>query len=151
MENLSKLFQKQKQTKKKHLKRLSFITQLRIEFLLPFTSCRKVLGKMPEFRFIFESFAQKSIWYFDVTWLISQQLSRRDFKPVAFLVLVQSRESLDLRFKCFHWKFICMNANIRISRFEISRYFVKSDFILTMGSSDGEGLSQLYLELVDDY
>ena len=42
-----------------------------------------------------------------------------------------------------------MNVNIHISRFEISRYFVKCDF-LTMGSSDGEGLSQLHLELVDD-
>ena len=28
--------------------RLSFVTQLKIEFLLPFTGCRKVLGKMPE-------------------------------------------------------------------------------------------------------
>ena len=27
--------------------RLSFITQFKIEFLLPFTGCRKVLGKMP--------------------------------------------------------------------------------------------------------
>ena len=26
---------------------MSFVTQLKIEFLLPFTSCRKVLGKMP--------------------------------------------------------------------------------------------------------
>ena len=26
--------------------RLSFITQFKIEFLLPFTDCRKVLGKM---------------------------------------------------------------------------------------------------------
>ena len=62
-----KVVSKTKTNKKKHLKKLSFITQLRIEFLLPFTSCRKVLGKMPEFRFIFESFVQKSIWYFDVT------------------------------------------------------------------------------------
>ena len=30
----------------KHRKRLSFITQFKIEFLLPFTSCRKVFGKM---------------------------------------------------------------------------------------------------------
>ena len=44
-----------------------------------------------------------------------------------------------------------MNKNIRVSCFEISRYFVKSDFFLTMGSSDGERLSQLYLELVDAY
>ena len=42
-----------------------------------------------------------------------------------------------------------MNVNIRTSRFEISRYFVKCNFSLTIGSSDGEGLSQLYLELVD--
>ena len=39
-----------KQTrKKKKTKRLSFIiTQFKIEFLLPFTSCRKVLEKMPD-------------------------------------------------------------------------------------------------------
>ena len=29
------------------MKRLSFITQFKIEFILPFTGCRKVLGKMP--------------------------------------------------------------------------------------------------------
>ena len=28
--------------------RLSFITQFKIEFLWPFTGCRKVLGKMPD-------------------------------------------------------------------------------------------------------
>ena len=28
--------------------RLSFITQFKNEFLLPFTSCYKVLGKMPD-------------------------------------------------------------------------------------------------------
>ena len=33
--------------KKKHMKRLSFITQFKIEFLLLFTGYRKVLGKMP--------------------------------------------------------------------------------------------------------
>ena len=46
MENLSRVFQKQK--RKTNMKRLSFITQFKLEFLLPFTSCRKVLGKMPE-------------------------------------------------------------------------------------------------------
>ena len=46
IENLSRVFQKQKR-KKKHIKRLSFITQFKIEFLLPFTSSRKVLGKIP--------------------------------------------------------------------------------------------------------
>ena len=30
------------------MKRLSFITQFKIEFLLLFTGCTKVLGKMPE-------------------------------------------------------------------------------------------------------
>ena len=34
--------------KQKNMKRLSFITQFKIEFLLPFTGCRKVLGKMPD-------------------------------------------------------------------------------------------------------
>ena len=47
MENFPRVFQKQK-GKKKHTKRLSFITQFKIEFLLSFTSCKKVLGKMPE-------------------------------------------------------------------------------------------------------
>ena len=46
MENLSRVLQKQE--KKKHMKRLSFITQFKIEFLLPLTSCRKVLGNMPD-------------------------------------------------------------------------------------------------------
>ena len=43
MEDLSKT-----KKEKKHLERLSFITQFKIEFLLPFTGCRKVLGKMPD-------------------------------------------------------------------------------------------------------
>ena len=45
MDYLSKLFQKQKK-EKKHMKRFSFITQFKIELLLSFTSCRKVLGKI---------------------------------------------------------------------------------------------------------
>ena len=36
---------KNKTEKKKHMKRLSFITQFKIELLLPFTYWRKVLGK----------------------------------------------------------------------------------------------------------
>ena len=35
-------------TKKKHVEILSFITEFKIEFLLPFVSCRKVLGKQSE-------------------------------------------------------------------------------------------------------
>ena len=51
MENLlSRVFQKQKR-KKKHMKRLSFITQVKIEFSRPFTGCRKVLRKMPVYGF----------------------------------------------------------------------------------------------------
>ena len=42
MENLSRVFSKQKRKK-----RLSFTTQFKIEFLLPFTGSRKVLAKMP--------------------------------------------------------------------------------------------------------
>ena len=40
----------------------------------------------------------------------------------------------------FLFKIKYMNVNIRISRFEISRDFLKCDF-LTMGSSDDERLS----------
>ena len=43
IENLSRVFQE-----KQHMKRLSFITQFKIEFLLLFTGWRQVLGKMPE-------------------------------------------------------------------------------------------------------
>ena len=51
MENLSWVFQKQKR-KKKHMKRLSFINQFKIEFILLCTGCRKVLAKMPGDGFI---------------------------------------------------------------------------------------------------
>ena len=33
---------------KQHMKSLSFITQFKIDFLLPFTACTEVFGKMPE-------------------------------------------------------------------------------------------------------
>ena len=39
---------KTKNKKKTHMKRLSFITQFKIEFLLLLTGWRKMLGKMPE-------------------------------------------------------------------------------------------------------
>ena len=45
MENLTRLFQKKK---KKHMKRLNFITQFKNEFLLTCTNCRDVLVKMPD-------------------------------------------------------------------------------------------------------
>ena len=45
MEYLSKLFQKEK-NQKKH-EEIGFITKFKIEFLPPFTGCRKVLGKLP--------------------------------------------------------------------------------------------------------
>ena len=39
----------QNKTEKKNIKRLSFIrTQFKIEFLLPFTGCRKVLEKVSD-------------------------------------------------------------------------------------------------------
>ena len=50
----------------------------------------------------------------------------------------------------FSFKIRMYECKQRISRLEISSYFVKCVF-LTMGSSDGEGLSQVYLELVDAY
>ena len=45
MENLSRVLQKKKK-EKKQMKKLSFITQFKIEFLLPLTGFRKILGKM---------------------------------------------------------------------------------------------------------
>ena len=48
MENTFKVVSKTTTTTKKYMKRLSFITQFKIQFLLLFTGCRKVLGKMPE-------------------------------------------------------------------------------------------------------
>ena len=36
-----------KNKKNKRMKRLSFKTKFKMESLLPFTGCRKVLGKMP--------------------------------------------------------------------------------------------------------
>ena len=42
------------------------------------------------FRPFSASFVQKSIWNFNVTWLISQNVNRRDLKPVAFLVSIKS-------------------------------------------------------------
>ena len=46
MENLSRVFQKQKR-KKTHEGIEFHLTQFTIEFLLPFTGGRKVLGKIP--------------------------------------------------------------------------------------------------------
>ena len=48
MENLSVVFQKQKRKKN----RLSFITQFKIEFLLSFTSCRKLYRKFWSTKFL---------------------------------------------------------------------------------------------------
>ena len=39
------------------------------------------------FRTFFGSFIQEICWSFDVNWLISQQFTRRNLNPVAFLVL----------------------------------------------------------------
>ena len=41
-----------KKKEKNHMKKLSFITQFEIEFLLQSTGCRKVLGKMPALQII---------------------------------------------------------------------------------------------------
>ena len=45
MENISRVFKKNT----KNMKRLSSITQFKIEFLLPFTGCIKVFRKIPAF------------------------------------------------------------------------------------------------------
>ena len=46
MEHLPRVFQKQKR-KKKTNDVIEFHTRFKIEFLVPFTGCRKALGKMP--------------------------------------------------------------------------------------------------------
>ena len=38
------------------MKKLSFITQFKIEFLLPFTVCRKEPGKMPDLMYLLPPF-----------------------------------------------------------------------------------------------
>ena len=60
-ENNGKSFKGVLKTKKEkeNLKRLSFIPQFTIEFLLLFTSCRKVLGKMPAYCFYTNSQEKK--------------------------------------------------------------------------------------------
>ena len=40
------------------------------------------------FRPFLQVMSKKLIWHFDVTWLISQRFTRRDFKPVTFHVLI---------------------------------------------------------------
>ena len=49
----------------------------------------KFYDDVPFFLFstLFASFIQKICWHFDGIWLNSQQFTRRDLKPVAFLVL----------------------------------------------------------------
>ena len=59
MENLSSVLKRKK--KKKNMKELSFTTQFKIEFLLLFTSCRKLLEEMPEYLIV--GFLS-SIWVF---------------------------------------------------------------------------------------
>ena len=46
MENISRVFQKKKQKKKQEIE---FHNSFKIEFLLPFTGCIKVFGKIPAF------------------------------------------------------------------------------------------------------
>ena len=50
----------------KSMKRLRFITQWKIEFLLPFTGCRKVLEEMPGRPVIMDS----AIYYFSLKVLV---------------------------------------------------------------------------------
>ena len=57
--------------KKQHIKRLSFINQFKVEFLLLFTSCRKVLGKMPGWTFFKKI---DNIWK-QVILFVSQQIT----------------------------------------------------------------------------
>ena len=65
MENISWVFQKQK--RKTFMKRLSYITHFKIEFLLPFIGCRKVLGKMPGLVF---QYVELNIYRFTISYIL---------------------------------------------------------------------------------
>ena len=46
------------------------------------------------------SFSKKCIWYFDITWLISQQFNRRDLRPMTFLVLIKNWKNSNKQLLC---------------------------------------------------
>ena len=58
-------------------------------WFLDYSEYIKVDGDAHSFclRPFFASFIQEICWHFDVTYSISKQFTRRDLKPVAFLVL----------------------------------------------------------------
>ena len=78
-----------KKKEKKHMKRLSFITQFKIEeFLLQFTSCRKVLGKMPErgergFELCTDNFSLSTLHFCKYLWL-----TRVDFESLFYCIVM---------------------------------------------------------------
>ena len=98
--------------------RLSFITQFKIEFLLPFTDCRKVLGKMPDI-YILVFMMDCSSWYkyslgFELFWnrnreadLIFQYvvITHKDLRNVFFYSQVTERKVWEIGiFTKFHSK-----------------------------------------------
>ena len=59
------------------MKKLSFITQFKIEFLLPFTGCRKMLGKMPAYCYM-PNCKEGSLIAGMRWWIWSESLKKRD-------------------------------------------------------------------------
>ena len=68
---------------------IDFITQLKIEFLLLFTSCRKVLGRMPDLQLIFAkkaSYSFRIVFFFHADVLGILQLLQ-SLIPADFIAL----------------------------------------------------------------
>ena len=59
--------------KNKHVKRLNFITVFKIEFLPPFTSFRKALGKMPTCGTLFYKYFLLAIIFYILLSILSQE------------------------------------------------------------------------------
>ena len=71
------------------MKRLSFTTQFKIEFLLLFTGCRKVLGKIPE---CFHCYFFLAVFLF-VMVNYSEKFYTNNLHPVRLVVEAESRFS----------------------------------------------------------
>ena len=69
------------------MKRLSYITHFKIEFLLPFTGCREVLGKMPGLVF---QYVELNIYRFTISYMLHYffwECFRELLRSVILLVL----------------------------------------------------------------
>ena len=103
---------KKKKEKKTNEEILSFITQFKIEFLLPFTCCRKVLGKKPVVVLLMIPTTCTKIYcsklliiiLLKIDWFINR--SYFSFFNVATLISLYVNQFLQLFLKCSHYLFL---------------------------------------------